>query len=282
MIMSITPENSWREWLNSIRAAQKESGMLPEIVPTGDWGYDWGNGPAWDSVLFNLPYMAYKYRGDTQIISENTTAMLRYLEYISKRRDENGIVAVGLGDWLPVVRNDGGKRSDASLGFTDSVMVLDMCKKGAEMFEVINLPLHKQFAENLGKEMLKAIREQYIDFDTYVVDDGYQTTQAMALFFDIFTYEEKPKAFEVLLDIIHKDNDSFTCGFQGIRFLFHVLAEFGEADLAYKMITKKNIPLTATGQQKAKQHCSKTLQSMTIISLIPKTITFWATLSTGL
>lgn len=242
MIMTISPENSWREWLNNIRAAQKESGMLPGIVPTGSWGYDWGNGPAWDSVIFNLPYMAYKYRGEIEIIKENTTAMMRYLEYISKRRDENGIVAVGLGDWLPVIRNDGGEQSNASLGFTDSVMVLDMCRKGAEMFDAVDLPLHKQFAEKLGAEMLEAIRKQYINFDTYVADGGCQTTQAMAIFFGIFTEEEKPKAFKALLDIIHKDNDSFTCGFQGLRFIFHVLAEFGEADLAYKMITKKEYP----------------------------------------
>lgn len=127
MIMTISPEKSWREWMNNIRMAQRENGEIPGIVPTDSWGYDWGNGPAWDSVLFNLPYFAYKYRGETEMIKENATAMFRYLEYISRRRDEKGIIAVGLGDWLPVVRNDGGRKSDASLGFTDSVMVIDMC-----------------------------------------------------------------------------------------------------------------------------------------------------------
>mgnify|MGYP004689411131 FL=1 len=113
--------------MNNIRMAQRENGEIPGIVPTDSWGYDWGNGPAWDSVLFNIPYFAYKYRGETEMIKENATAMFRYLEYISRRRDEKGIIAVGLGDWLPVVRNDGGRKFDASLGFTDSVMVIDMC-----------------------------------------------------------------------------------------------------------------------------------------------------------
>lgn len=242
MILTRGVENSWREWLNSIRATQLESGMLPGIVPTGSWGYTWGNGPAWDSVIFNLPYFAYKYRGETKLIEENAGAMLKYLEYISRRRDEKGIVAVGLGDWLPVTRSDGGRQSDASLGFTDSVMVLDMCRKGAEMFKAVKLPLHAEFAEKLGSEMLPAIRREYIDFDTYVVDNRYQTTQAMAIFFDIFTEAEKPRAFEVLKNIIHEDHDSFTCGFLGLRVIFHVLAEFGEADLAYKMITKPEFP----------------------------------------
>lgn len=243
MIMTIGAEKSWREWLNNIRLAQKPDGMLPGIVPTDSWGYEWGNGPAWDSVLFNLPYMAYKYRGETEIIKENAGAMLRYLEYISRRRNEKGLVAVGLGDWVPVITGTKDKfESEAPLGFTDSVMVLDMCRKATEMFKEINLTLHCAFAEKLGEEMLEAIRNEYIDFNTYVVDKGYQTTQAMAIFYDVFREDEKEKAFAALNDIVKRDGFSITSGFLGLRVIFHVLSQFGEADLAYKMITKPDFP----------------------------------------
>ncbi len=240
MIMTIGAEKSWREWLCNIREAQTTEGQLPGIVPTGDWGYTWGNGPAWDSVIFNLPYFAYKYRGETEIIKENAGAMLRYLEYISKRRDERGLVAVGLGDWVPVDREAGDYEAD--LGFTDSVMVLDMCRKGAEMFGVLGLNLHQIFAQQLGQEMLAAIRKEYVDNTTYIVKNKCQTSQAMAIFYDVFTAEEKAKGFEVLLDIIREDHNSFTSGFQGMRVVFHVLSEFGQSELAYHMITKAEYP----------------------------------------
>lgn len=242
MILTIGAENSWKEWLHNVCAAQKSNGQLPGIVPTGSWGYEWGNGPAWDAVIFNLPYFAYKYRGETEIIKENATAMLRYLEYVSKRRNEKGIVAIGLGDWCQVIRKDGVPFSEAELGFTDSVMVLDMCRKGAEMFDVIGLPFHKAFAENLGKEMLQAIRKEYIDFSTYTVKGEFQTTQAMAIFYDVFTESEKQSAFNVLMDIIKRDKYGITSGLLGLRVIFHVLEDFGQADLAYKMITKKEFP----------------------------------------
>lgn len=35
-------------WLVCLRAAQKENGAVPCIVPTGGWGYGWGSGPSWD------------------------------------------------------------------------------------------------------------------------------------------------------------------------------------------------------------------------------------------
>lgn len=238
MIMTMAAEKSWREWLYSVRASQKEAGDIPGIVPTGDWGY--GEGPAWDSVLFNLPYFAYKYRGDITTVKENAASMLRYLEFIATKRDAQGLINYGLGDWVPVGKE--ADEYDSNLCFTNGVMVVDMCRKAAEMFDAVHLPLHKSFAETLGNEMLQALRDTFIDFDTYIVKNQCQTSQAMAIFYDIFREEEKKKAFEVLLDIVHSDRDCITSGFLGLRVIFHVLARFGEADLAYEMITRKEFP----------------------------------------
>ncbi len=240
VMMTLGAEESYREWLNNIRLSQHPDGMLPGIVPTDTWGYEWGNGPAWDRVLFEIPYRVYQYRGDTEIIRENAHAMLRYLEYISRRRDEKGIVAVGLGDWVPVDRGAGDY--EVPLGFTDTVMVYDMCRKGREMFEAVGLGLHGAFARQLGKEVLEAIRSRYIDFGTMTVKGACQTGQALAIHHNIFTDGEKPEAFRRLVEIVHRDGDKVTCGFLGLRVIYHVLARFGEAELAYRMVTGREYP----------------------------------------
>ena len=178
--------------------------------------------------------------GLTEIIKENAHAMLRYLEYISKKRDERGIVAVGLGDWVPVSR--GASDYEPPLGFTDSVMILDMCRKGCEMFDKIGYSLHSAFAKQLGDEMYEAIRREYIDFATMTVAGNCQSSQAIAIYFDVFTPAEKAEAFKKLVEIVHRDGDSITSGFLGLRVIFRVLAEHGESELAYKMITRKEYP----------------------------------------
>ena len=61
MLLNLTVEKSLKEWLDNIREAQNTEGALPGIVPTGGWGFDWGNGPAWDCVCVELPYYIYKY-----------------------------------------------------------------------------------------------------------------------------------------------------------------------------------------------------------------------------
>ena len=241
MIMSYEAENSYREWLCSIRAAQNEEGALPGIVPTAGWGFSWGNGPAWDRVLFELPYMCYIYRGDTEIIKENRHAMMRYLEYVSNRRDEDGLIAIGLGDWVPI-GEPSAHNYQPRLVFTDSVMVYDMCKKAEKMFLAIGNTLDASYAERLGKELREAVRHNLIDFETMTVSCQSQSAQAMAIFYDIFEPYEKPEATRRLIDIIHMSGDNMEGGYLGLRVVFHVLSAFGESELAYKMIMKDDYP----------------------------------------
>lgn len=233
-------EDSWREWLRNIGKSQNAVGAIPGIVPTFDWGFAWGNGPAWDSVLFNLPYMLYKYRGNTDVIRENAHAMVRYLEYILTRRSEDGTVAIGLGDWVPV-----GKPADAydaPLALTDSIMVMDMAKKAYEMLTAIGYDRPAQLADGVYRDMRNAIRDNLLDHETMEMAGKCQSSQAMALYYGVFEKAEEEKAFQKLLRYIHQNNDSFDCGFLGMHVLFHVLSDFGQGELAYHMITKKEYP----------------------------------------
>lgn len=241
MIMSYSVENSYREWLNNIRASQKEWGELPGIVPTAGWGFSWGNGPAWDRVLFDLPYVCYIYRGNTDIIRENRHAMMGYLEYISNKRDEKGLIACGLGDWVPV-GEPGAHNYQPKLAFTDSVMVYDMCVKAEKMFLAIGNTLCASFAKQLGAEIKAAVRENLIDLDTVTVSCQSQSAQAMAIYHGIFEPAEKSEAARRLVDIIHMSDDNMEGGYLGLRVVFHVLSAFGESELAYRMIMKDDFP----------------------------------------
>ncbi len=239
MLMTLSVENSLEEWLRQLRAAQVLDGRLPGIAPTNrKWVYNSLTGPAWDIVLFEVPYQIWRLKGRTQQILDNAAAMLRYLEYVSRRRNEKGLVHYGIGDWMPVGKKP--ESFDADVGFTDSVMVYRACCLASEMFDAVGLSLHKSFADRLGKEILYAIRREYVK--EYTVIPSCQTVQAMALHYGIFQPEEEKQAFAVLLDMLEKENYYFTCGVLGIRILFHVLAKYGRADLAYEMITRKEFP----------------------------------------
>jgi alpha-L-rhamnosidase len=100
MLLNFDPRAAYRKWLRDIRDAQRPDGSLPSIVPTGGWGFMWGNGPAWDSALVLIPWYQYLYAGDTVILEENYDAMARYVDYLTGM-EVDGIVDFGLGDWCP-------------------------------------------------------------------------------------------------------------------------------------------------------------------------------------
>lgn len=245
-ILEFDAADNWREWLHNLRRAQNDAGMLPGIVPTAGWGYEWGNGPAWDSALFNIPYVVWKYRGRTDLIRDNVHAMMRYLDYISRRRNRKGLVNIGLGDWVPVVLDGCYDRFvmefEVPRSFTDSVMVMDMCRKGAAMFGALGLTLQQSFAEQLGREVREAVRRELVDLNTMEVVGDSQSGQAMGLYYGVFEPGERRLAFEQLMQRIRRDNNCFSVGFLGLRVLFHVLSDFGESELAYHMITRTEYP----------------------------------------
>lgn len=240
VMLSYDGEKSLREWLLHLRKSQTEEGELPGVAPNTEFGYGNYTGPTWDGVLFNVPYVLWVYRKNTDVILENAHAMLRYLEFISRKRDENGMVAHGrLGDWCPVGGNAVSWKIPLEL--TQNLMLMDICDKASKMFDAVSLNMHKNFADTLYAEVRDAARK-YIDFDTMTVKGNCQSSQAMALYYGLFDETEKQKAFSVLLDIIHRDGNSMQGGILCLRVLFHVLSEFGESELAYNMICKREYP----------------------------------------
>ncbi len=240
MLMNFAAEKSFEEWMRNICKAVDKNGALPGVVPTAGWGYHWGNGPAWDRVIVYLPYYTYLYRQDKKIIEESAHAIMRYLDYLTKKRNENGLYEFGLGDWCPPGR--GGDHYVAPLELTDSIMAMSICEKAEYLFKEIGLELQAGFAKAIYDETRKNLREQYIDFATMTAGGSCQTSQAMCIFYDVFETAEKPEAFKRLLEFIEEKDGHWDTGYLGNRVIFHVLAQFGRADLALNMIIRPDFP----------------------------------------
>ena len=130
----------------------------------------------------------------------------------------------------------------APLEMTDTAVSVDMCEKAVRMFKAINKPIQSDFASALKEQLKGAARERLLDLNTMTALGNCQTSQAMAIAYNIFEPGEESTAFSRLLQIIQRDGGVMDVGVHGARVLFHVLAAFGHADLAYKMITQSKFP----------------------------------------
>ena len=238
MLLNFEPERTYREWFHNIYKAQREDGALPGIVPTAGWGFDWGNGPGWDQVVITIPYYTYIYRGDKEFIGEAADCIARYMEYLPTKRDEKGLCHFGLGDWCHI---DTGSPK-APLEVTDSILSKANADKAAFLFEQIGRNEEAAKYRALAEDFKKCIRENLVDFENMTVRGECQTSQSMGIFYNIFNEDEKEAAAKKLIEFVHKEDDKIDFGVLGSRVLFYVLSDYGENDLAYKMIERPDFP----------------------------------------
>ncbi len=240
IVFTLTPERNWREWLRNIQKTMRENGDLQGVAPCpgADWAY--GHGVAWDNITIMFPYYAWLYRGNTDLCIDNAAMLMRYMHFLSTKRNENGLIDYGLGDWVPAGRIYYQYR--APLEFTGTVLAMDYCAKAKELFHAIGMSAEAFYAEALREQFYKSAREFLIDTRTMTALGRCQTSQAMAIYYNLFTDDEKPLAVQKLIPMIEEKGGSFDCGILGMRVLFHVLSAYGYAELAHHLITKPEFP----------------------------------------
>ena len=86
-----------------IADAQRPSGQVPGMVPSAGWGYNWGSGTPWDGSLVLIPWTLYRFTGDATPLRRLYPNMLRLLDYFDAVEDTDGLVKIGLGDWIPLL-----------------------------------------------------------------------------------------------------------------------------------------------------------------------------------
>jgi alpha-L-rhamnosidase len=231
--------SSLKEWLRNIFKAQNENGAIPGIVPTHDWGFAWGNGPAWDVAMFELPYRIYQYTGDTEIISEGRPHFLRYLKYMESMRDEFGLMHYGLGDWCHSQRSQ--TEIQDQLKYTDTITCKHLCDIAAIMFAAIGDDESSAYARSLSDDIRKAFRNKLMTASGSLKISS-QTTMAMSIYYGMFEESELTRAHSKLELVIHKGADRMDFGVLGNRAIFRVLADCGKIDLALDMMLNPAFP----------------------------------------
>lgn len=238
MLLNLECEDVLREWMHSVAAAVAPNGAMQGCVPSPpELFYDAWNGPAWDSVLAEVPYRLMELRDDIVTARLAAPALLRYIAYTLTKRDSRGIVSFGLHDWMPP--HDTVK---APRELTDTLMCLDIARKGALIYHRLGMAELSEFCLSVARGYKDAVRRHLVDLDTCIAAGACQTSQSMAISFGVFEEGELAKAFEALRSFVREVDYHVDCGVIGMRHIFRALSEGGDTDLVYKMIVNPTAP----------------------------------------
>ncbi len=244
MIMNFGLDATLHEWMKNIRKSQHEDGSLSGYVPTPGWYLNYGGppGPGWDKIITDIPYLLYHYRGDTKILSDNANMIGRYLNYLAGTRNADGLYDFGFGDWVQAGIIESGVPVDCPASVSNTASAIEIVQKASEIFEILQMPERKVFADALLSSLRTAFAQHLIDYKTCTVAGNCQTSQAMGLYLGFFLGEDEARAVKQLVRFVHEKDDHLSVGVLGGRLIFRVLADYGYADLAYKMIVRRDPP----------------------------------------
>ena len=214
---------------------QRPDGQLPGIAPSGGWGYNWGSGPAWDTVLFEYPYQTYVFTGNIEPIAKYYDNFKLYIEYCASRAEDD-LIDFGLGDWCHWDRAQ--------------IAPVEVTSSGYYYQNVLRTAF---FADRLGKTddaaelraLASRIRHSFVKKFANPdgsFADGSLTATAAAIYFGLIDGWEAEKSAATLVKQVREQQHKANFGILGAKYTLRVLADHGYADDALEMITQQEFP----------------------------------------
>lgn len=224
----------YEKWMNDFKDEQKSNGVLPSIIPTHGWGYDWGNGPDWTSAVAIIPWEVYLFYGDSRLLYSMYGNIKRYVDHITSI-SRHGTTDWGLGDWVPV-KTVSNKELTSSLYYYKDVMIL------ANAAKIFGKKHDYKHYTRLAEKIRNAINKKFLDTKTGIYCSGSQTELAAPLYWGVVPEELKAKVAANLYKKVEEDNFHIDTGILGAKALLHALSENGYADAAYTVASQETYP----------------------------------------
>ena len=234
----------YEKWIHDLIDEQQPDGNLPGIVPTSGWGYEWGNGPAWDSAIIQIPWYLYTYKGDKRILEESYDAMKKYVDYLSSREKPNGLVDHGLGDWCFA-------KTETPVVITSSVYYFLDVQTMMNVAKILEKEADAKKYADLAMRISKAYVKELVHEDG-TIGNGSITSQSFPLYYGVISesllrdgeagVELYKKTGAKLFEAIEKADYHNDVGILGAKVLFHELTKQGKTDVALRILNQKTEP----------------------------------------
>jgi alpha-L-rhamnosidase len=232
-------KGSYVHFLRMAVDVQRQNGAVPCILPSNHkFGFKWGSGPAWDAILFEIPWQIYRFYGDDAPAREAYEAMKKYAAFMSDKADADGLYDYGLGDWCRWWED----RQGTPVRLTDSAYMYMFNRRLAFWAERFG---EKEYAAecNAAAENIKAAFNKAFYKGDGLYAEGRLTELAAPLYFRGLCVDgEEKKVAKRLVEAIREKEHKAWFGILGAKWAPRVLAEYGYADDAFRLFVQPEIP----------------------------------------
>ncbi|WP_255563201.1 alpha-L-rhamnosidase [Mucilaginibacter sp. 21P] len=224
----------YEKWLADHRDEQQPNGVLPDIIPTGGWGYGTANGTDWTSTIAIIPWNLYLFYGDSKALADNYNNIRAYVNYVDGISPQ-GLTTFGRGDWVPV-------KSTSSLEYTSSIYFYVDATILAKAAKLLSKEDDYKHYLALAARIKNAINNKYFNSTTAIYGSGVQTELSMALQWGIVPEQYRNRVAANLAKRVAQDNLHIDVGVLGAKAILNALSNNGQAETAYKLASQDTYP----------------------------------------
>ena len=264
-IFNMKIDNFMRRWLENMRADQYENGQIPGLIP---WiesdnmlssGFGNISTAGWADACIIIPWHLYIQYEDINFLKDNYEMMKKWLIYVEKRcasniteeskEYENYVWDMDFhyGDWMTpsCVKEDGSLEPMISAQLTKNQVATMYFAYSSELLSniahILNREEDKIYYAGLSKKVKYAFNEAYVDDEGKILND-LQGLYVLAAHLKMGSDEVNKKFIDRLKFKIKENNNKLDTGFLGTPILLDVLTNYGEKDLAYKLLLQEECP----------------------------------------
>ena len=245
VMMNFDVSGLYAKMCRDVRDAQHADGCVPTIAPEyvrfeGKYA-DFSSSPEWGAAAIINPWIVYQQYGDVSVLRDNYDVMRRYAAYLHGREDD-GIVAFGLGDWYDIGPGDPGYCKLTTLGVTGTAVAFLGNRILADTARLLgDAPAAAEHATHADR-LKSAFHRRFFNADAGFYDTGSQTAQAMPLALDMVPDAERPRVLAHLIADIRSRQNHITAGDVGFRFVLDALAAADRSDVILDLLQRTDPP----------------------------------------
>jgi len=262
----------YTKWVEDISDSQAKDGGVPDVVPP--YWSSYPADPAWGTAWVVIPWYLYQYYGDKRILEKNYSGIKKWVNFLGSKAADYIVSYTKYGDWCPpghIKPVDASGQLISSWYYYHDTLILSKIahilgkpedtKKYSELSEEIKEAFNRKFlkeerysaekysdlymkveallpvtiSEDKKKEMIKGFMAMFAT--------SGQTSNVLPLFLDMVPEDKRKAVLKNLVDdIVVTHGNHINTGIVGTRYILDVLTKYGQANLAYKLVTQRTYP----------------------------------------
>lgn len=236
----------YAKWVQDMADSQHPDGAVSDVCPSY-WQF-YGDSITWPGSMTIIPAALVDMAADTAIVEQVYPAIVKWLDH-QTQLIQNGIsVKDTYGDWcVPpedpklIHSNDPARKTAGPILAT--TYLYHCLQLGSRYATMLGKKEDAQRFDATAALLKKGLNARFYKKDQGQYDNGSATSCILPLAFDMVPTEERSRVMEHLVNKIVKENNNHPCfGLVGGQWVYSVLSQYGQGELAYVMASQRTYP----------------------------------------